>query len=80
MPRATFASALIAPIILLGVVYPLSSKGLADDQGQTELALGSGGDWRRRELPFGVFLAPAALIALLFGNAVIDWYLVISGL
>jgi prepilin signal peptidase PulO-like enzyme (type II secretory pathway) len=32
------------------------------------------------ELPFGVFLAPAALIAYLAGNQLIDWYLRISGL
>ena len=75
-----FIGAAIAPIILLGIVYPLSAKGLADDQGQTELALDAGGNWRRRELPFGVFLAPAALIALLFGDAIIGWYLRISGL
>ncbi len=75
-----FIGAAIAPIILLGVVYPLSSRGLADDQVQTELALDAGGNWRRRELPFGVFLAPAALIALLFGDAIIGWYLRISGL
>jgi leader peptidase (prepilin peptidase) / N-methyltransferase len=75
-----FIGSLIAPIILLGVVYPLSSRGLAEDHGQTELALGERSEWRRRELPFGVFLAPAGLIALLFGNAIIDWYLRISGL
>jgi len=75
-----FIGAAIAPIILLGIVYPLSSRGLADDQGQTELALDAGANWRRRELPFGVFLAPAALIALLFGDAIIGWYLRISGL
>ena len=75
-----FIGALIAPIILLGVVYPLSARGLADDKGQTELALEASGEWRRKELPFGVFLAPAALIALLFGNAIIDWYMRISGL
>jgi len=75
-----FIGAAIAPIILLGIVYPLSARGLADDQGQTELALEAGGSWRRRELPFGVFLAPAALIALLFGDAIIGWYLRISGL
>ena len=34
----------------------------------------------KRELPFGVFLAPAALIALLWGDAIIAWYLRISGL
>jgi leader peptidase (prepilin peptidase)/N-methyltransferase len=75
-----FLGALIAPIVLLGVVYPLSARGLADDKGQTELALDANSSWRKRELPFGVFLAPAALIALLFGDAMIAWYMRISGL
>jgi len=75
-----FIAAVLAPIILLGVVYPLSARGLADDKGQTELALEVGGGWRKRELPFGVFLAPAALIALVHGDAIIAWYLRISGL
>jgi leader peptidase (prepilin peptidase)/N-methyltransferase len=75
-----FIGAVLAPIVLLGVVYPLSARGLADDAGQTELALEAGGGWRKRELPFGVFLAPAALIALLWGDAIIAWYLHISGL
>jgi leader peptidase (prepilin peptidase) / N-methyltransferase len=82
-PRALptiFIAAVIAPIILLGVVYPLSARGLADDKGQTELALEASGGWRKRELPFGVFLAPAALIALLCGDTIISWYLRISGL
>ena len=75
-----FIGAVIAPIVLLGVVYPLSARGLADDKGQTELALQAGGGWRKRELPFGVFLAPAALVALLCGDMIIAWYLRISGL
>ncbi len=75
-----FLAAAIAPIVLLGVVYPLSARGLADDKGQTELALEEGGGWRKRELPFGVFLAPAGLIALIHGDAIIAWYLRISGL
>jgi len=75
-----FIAAVLAPIVLLAVVYPLSARGLADDKGQTELALEATGGWRKRELPFGVFLAPAALIALLFGDAIISWYLRISGL
>jgi prepilin signal peptidase PulO-like enzyme (type II secretory pathway) len=75
-----FIGAVLAPIVLLGVVYPLSAHGLADDRGQTELALEASGGWRKRELPFGVFLAPAALIALLFGDALIALYLRISGL
>jgi leader peptidase (prepilin peptidase)/N-methyltransferase len=75
-----FLAAVFAPIILLGVVYPLSARGLADDEGQTELALEATAGWRKRELPFGVFLAPAALIALLCGDTIIAWYLRVSGL
>jgi leader peptidase (prepilin peptidase)/N-methyltransferase len=75
-----FIAAVLAPIVLLGIVYPLSAWGLADDKGQTELALEVGGGWRKRELPFGVFLAPAALIALDHGDAIIAWYLRVSGL
>ena len=75
-----FIAAVLAPVILLGVVYPLSARGFSDDKGQTELALEASGGWRKRELPFGVFLAPAALIALLWGDAIIAWYLRISGL
>jgi leader peptidase (prepilin peptidase) / N-methyltransferase len=75
-----FIGAVLAPIVLLGVVYPLSARGLADDAGQTELALEASSEWRKRELPFGVFLAPAALIALLWGDTIIAWYLRISGL
>ena len=75
-----FIGAVIAPIVLLGVVYPLSARGLSDDKGQTELALEASGGWKKRELPFGVFLAPAAMVALLFGDAIIAWYLRISGL
>ena len=75
-----FIAAVLAPIVLLGIVYPLSARGLATDKGQTELALEAGGGWRKRELPFGVFLAPAALIALLHGDLIIAWYLRISGL
>jgi prepilin signal peptidase PulO-like enzyme (type II secretory pathway) len=70
----------LAPVVLLGIVYPLSSRGLADTGGQTELPLEATSGWSKRELPFGVFLAPAALIALLCGDAIIGWYLRVSGL
>src|SRR5438045_5572484 len=43
-----FIAAVLAPIVLLGFVYPLSARGLADDKGQTELALEAGGGWRKR--------------------------------
>jgi leader peptidase (prepilin peptidase) / N-methyltransferase len=75
-----FLAAVIAPIVLLAIVYPLSSRGLADDRGQTELSLDASSSWRRRELPFGVFLAPAAVVSLLCGDAIIGWYLKVSGL
>ena len=75
-----FVASVLAPVVLLGIVYPLSARGLADDNGQTELPLEASGSWRKRELPFGVFLAPAALITLLCGDALIDWYLRVSGL
>ncbi|MEX2109218.1 MAG: prepilin peptidase [Gemmatimonadaceae bacterium] len=75
-----FLAAAIAPIVLLAIVYPLASRGLADDRGQTELSLEASASWRRRELPFGVFLAPAAVVSLLWGDAIIGWYLEVSGL
>jgi leader peptidase (prepilin peptidase)/N-methyltransferase len=75
-----FIAAVLAPIVLLAIVYPLSSRGLSYDGGQTELSLESSPSWRRRELPFGVFLAPAAVVALLCGDALIGWYLSVSGL
>jgi leader peptidase (prepilin peptidase)/N-methyltransferase len=75
-----FLAAVIAPIVLLAVVYPLSARGMTHDRGQTELPLDAATSWRRRELPFGVFLAPAAVCALLWGDAIIGWYLSVSGL
>jgi len=75
-----FLAAVIAPIVLLAVVYPLSARGMTSDRGQTELPLDAAPSWRRRELPFGVFLAPAAVCALLWGDVIIGWYLSVSGL
>ena len=75
-----FLASLIAPIVLLLVVYPLSSRVMGTDPGQTELPLDAAPSWRRRELPFGVFLAPAAIVALLWGDALIGWYIAVSGL
>ena len=74
-----FIASVIAPVVLIGIVYPFS-RGLADDGGQTELALEAVQGWRKRELPFGVFLAPAAVIALVCGDSIIAWYMRISGL
>ena len=75
--HGTLCAGVLAGIAPDSLIMPLR---VFDDQGQTELALEASAGWRRRELPFGVFLAPAALIALLFGDAIIGWYLRISGL
>lgn len=73
-----FLASVIAPIILLGVVYPLSGKREAN--GQIDMEIAEGVQWKRKELPFGVFLAPAAFVALVYGQTIIDWYLRVSGL
>jgi leader peptidase (prepilin peptidase) / N-methyltransferase len=74
-----FIASAIAPVVLIGFVYPLMRRG-PDDSGQTDLALEDGPTWKRRELPFGVFLAPSAVVALVYGQSIIEWYLRVSGL
>jgi leader peptidase (prepilin peptidase)/N-methyltransferase len=73
-----FVASAIAPIVLLGIVYPLTRK--REEGGQMDLALADGSGWRRKELPFGVFLAPSAFVCLVYGQEMINWYLRISGL
>ena len=73
-----FVASAIAPIVLLGVVYPLTKK--REDGGQIDLNLADGAGWKRKELPFGVFLAPSAFVCLVYGQAMIDWYLRASGI
>ena len=51
-----FIAAVLAPIILLGVVYPLSARGLAADHGQTELPLEASGAWESASCPSASFL------------------------
>lgn len=71
-----FLGALVGAITFLLVVYPIvrlrSSAGGSETQ--MELPLGA----RRAvmpHVPFGVFLAPAAVLALVFGQQLLDWYL-----
>lgn len=73
-----FIASVIAPVILLGVVYPLTGK--SEPNGQIDLDIAERVQWKRKELPFGVFLAPAAFIALVYGERMIEWYLRVSGL
>jgi len=74
-----FIASVIAPVVLIGFVYPLT-RGAGDDEGQMSLPLAADSSWRGRELPFGVFLAPSAFVALVYGERIIGWYLRVSGL
>jgi leader peptidase (prepilin peptidase) / N-methyltransferase len=65
-----FIGALIATIVFLGVVYPYAWVR----------ARRSGGEFNPPLIPFGVFLAPAAMIALLWGRQMIATYTQSMGL
>jgi len=69
-----FLGAILAAVAFPLVLYPLSRMRASAEREQTELALG-GGSGGSPLVPFGVFLAPAALLALLWGDAVRAWLL-----
>jgi leader peptidase (prepilin peptidase)/N-methyltransferase len=70
-----FLGALLGAVTFLAVVYPVARVRQSAYREQTELALGSGGNFEAPLVPFGVFLAPAALVTLLWGNDVLAWLL-----
>lgn len=59
-----FLAATLAAVVFLLVVYPIGWLRARRAGTQFEAPL----------VPFGVFLAPAALLALLFGNSLLGWY------
>ena len=59
-----FIAALIATVVFLGVVYPIAYFR----------AKRAGTEFDPPQIPFGVFLAPAAMIALLWGEPMISAY------
>ncbi len=63
-----FAGALLGAVAFLAVVYPIAKLRHSGYREQTELALG-GSSFEVPLVPFGVFLAPAALATLLWGDA-----------
>ena len=69
-----FAGALLGAVTFLAVVYPVARVRQTSYREQTELALGSS-SFEAPLVPFGVFLAPAALVTLLWGDAVLAWLL-----
>lgn len=72
-----FIGALLGAIIFVGIVYPILYLRGRPAAGEGEGRGGEGGEEQPEPplVPFGVFLAPAGMITLLWGGAVIDWYL-----
>jgi leader peptidase (prepilin peptidase)/N-methyltransferase len=66
-----FLGAAIGAVVFLLVVYPIALIRRGRVASQTELALGSS-PVELPLVPFGVFLAPAAVVMLLWGDQLID--------
>jgi len=65
-----FLAAAIGAVVFLAVVLPIGARR----------AKRSGAEFEPPLVPFGVFLAPAGLVALLWGDALVAAYLSYSGL
>jgi leader peptidase (prepilin peptidase)/N-methyltransferase len=68
-----FVGALIGVVAFLGIMYPLARVRRTSGAPQLDLALGDATP-ELPNVPFGVFLAPAALATLLWGYDLIGWY------
>jgi leader peptidase (prepilin peptidase)/N-methyltransferase len=68
-----FVGAVFGVVAFVGVVYPLSRVRRVHHAPQLDLALGDA-PGELPHVPFGVFLAPAALATLLWGSELIGWY------
>ena len=69
-----FVASAIGAVTFLGVVYPITWLRRTHGREQTELALG-GAAFAAPLVPFGVFLAPAAMLTLLWGETWLGWLL-----
>jgi prepilin signal peptidase PulO-like enzyme (type II secretory pathway) len=67
-----FVGAAIGAVAFAGVVIPIALIRRGHAREQTELALGSP-PFETPLVPFGVFLAPAALLTLFWGDALLAW-------
>ncbi len=67
-----FFGASLGALTFMGVVIPVALMRRGHAREQTELALGSA-PFDMPLVPFGVFLAPAALLTLFFGDALLAW-------
>ena len=68
-----FLGALVGAITFLFVVYPIVRFKAGRGGSQIEMPLGDTKP-SMPQVPFGVFLAPAAVLALVFGQKLLDWY------
>jgi leader peptidase (prepilin peptidase)/N-methyltransferase len=62
-----FLGAALGVLVFGAIVLPLTRL--------TKRARTTDGDQELPKVPFGVFLAPGAVIALFFGDALINWYM-----
>lgn len=69
-----FIAAGIGTVAYVLIIYPVRLIRLNRERRARSEAPGEG-DGIVPIIPFGVFLAPAAVIALLWGRVIIDWYL-----
>jgi len=67
-----FIGATIGAVAFAGIVIPIALVRRGHAREQTELALGST-PFEAPLVPFGVFLAPAALLTLFWGEALLAW-------
>ena len=67
-----FAGAMLGAVTFLLIVMPVSRVRQSGYREQTELALGNA-SFEAPLVPFGVFLAPAALVTLLCGDVILAW-------
>jgi leader peptidase (prepilin peptidase)/N-methyltransferase len=67
-----FLGATLGAVAFAGVVIPVALLRRGHSREQTELALGST-PFETPLVPFGVFLAPAALLTLFWGDALLGW-------
>jgi leader peptidase (prepilin peptidase)/N-methyltransferase len=67
-----FLGAALGAVAFAGVVIPIALLRRGSSREQTELALGSA-PFETPLVPFGVFLAPAALLTLFWGDALLAW-------
>ncbi len=69
-----FIGAALGAVAFVGVVYPVVRLRGAPRGEQMDLELGSP-PAELPHVPFGVFLAPAAVVVLVWGDALVSWYL-----